>query len=253
MSLKLGLKLVNRARPIELKFSQYLIASKLPTPPATFGHEALIPTDGWGMFGNDQVGDCVIAGAYHETMLWNKEAGRDLSATTANALSTYSAMTGYDPDDPSTDQGTDMDTAAKYRRKTGIVDAAGNLHKVGAYLDLDPGNPTELYQAAYLFGAVGIGIQVPGYVMDQFNAGKPWDLENGRHEIEGGHYVPVVAKRDNIEVVTWGRTQAMTERFYEKLGDQAIVYLSEEMLVEGKSLEGFDLATLRSDLAAVTA
>jgi hypothetical protein len=249
-TLKLGLK-PRREGSIKLKFSQYVLAAALPTPPATFGHETLIPAVGWGMLGNDQYGDCVWAGAGHETMLWNKEAGRSVIIMPDNALSDYSAVTGFDKSDPSTDQGTDMDDAAKYRRTTGIVDASGNRHKVGAYLDLEPGNLDELFQAAYLFGAVGIGIEVPSSAMDQFNAGQPWDVVAGS-TIEGGHYVPFVAKRDNLEVVTWGRTQQMTVKFFEKYCDQAIVYLSEEMLVDGKSLEGFDLASLKADLAAVT-
>jgi hypothetical protein len=32
----------------------------------------------WGMLGNDHYGDCVWAGAAHETMLWNKEAARNV-------------------------------------------------------------------------------------------------------------------------------------------------------------------------------
>jgi hypothetical protein len=251
-TLKLGLKLVGRSRPIKLKFSKY--AADLPAPPAEFGHEGLIAAGAWGMLGNDQVGDCVIAGAYHETMLWAKEGGKSVEATTANALKTYSAITGYDPTDPSTDQGTDMDAAAKYRRHTGIVDAAGAVHKVGAYLDLDPGNLKQLRQAAWLFGAVGLGIEVPDFAMAQFNAGEAWDVQAGRHEIEGGHYIPAVAMRGgDILVVTWRRIQRMTESFFRKYCDQAIVYLSEEMLTAGKSPEGFDLATLKADFTAITA
>jgi len=33
--------------------------------------------------------------------------------------------------------------------------------------------------------------------------------------------------------------------------DEGVVYLSEEMLTGGKSLEGFNLAQLRADLAAI--
>ena len=45
-----------------------------------------------------------------------------------------------------------------------------------AYLALTTGNPDQLALAIYLFGATGIGIKFPNTAMDQFNAGKPWDV-----------------------------------------------------------------------------
>jgi len=86
--------------------------------------------------------------------------------------------------------------------------------------------------------------------MDQFNAGKPWDVVPGS-TIEGGHYVPLVAHRENLEVVTWGRVQQMTPAFLERYNDESIVYLSPEMLTAGKSPEGFNLVQLQADLAAL--
>jgi hypothetical protein len=140
--------------------------------------------------------------------------------------------------------------ALNYRRKTGLIDAAGNRHKIGAFLALEPGNVDHLLEALYLFGIVGIGIQFPDSAMDQFNAGKPWSVVAGAR-IEGGHYVPLVAKRSNLECVTWGRIQPMTSQFYAKYCDEAWAILSPEMLKGGKSPEGFDLAQLQTDLNAV--
>lgn len=51
-----------------------------------------------------------------------------------------------------------------------------------------------------------------------------------------------------FECVTWGRLQSMTLRFYKNYCDEAYAILSPEMLIEGKSLEGFDLAQLQADL-----
>lgn len=239
-----------RAGAITFKFSAYADAAKLPTPPAAFGHEGLIGAKAWQMLGNDQYGDCVWAGAAHETMMWNLEGGHGVTFSAASVLSDYSAVTGFNPDDPNSDQGTDVGDAAAYRRKTGLLDASGKRHKVAAYLSLKPGELTELYQAMYLFGAVGIGIEVPSSAMDQFNAGQPWAYVRGA-KIEGGHYIPLVARRDNLECVTWGQVQEMTLGFFERYCDEAVVYLTEEMLLNGKSPEAFDYATLQADLKAV--
>jgi hypothetical protein len=102
--LKLGKK---PARPGAVKFKlvNFLVQTKLPTPPKVFGHQDLIAGN-WQMLGNDHYGDCVWAGAAHETILWNKEADRTV------AFNNQSVLTGFNPKDPNTDQGTDMQVAA---------------------------------------------------------------------------------------------------------------------------------------------
>jgi hypothetical protein len=243
--LKLG-KLKARPGSITFRFSAY--AKKLPNPPAKAGHKDLI-TLPWEMYGNDTHGDCVFAGAAHETTLWNKEGGNDVAFTDAAVLSDYSAVTGYDPNDPSSDQGTDMQVAASYRRKTGIQDKNGKRHKIAAYLAVTTAR--QLKQAIWLFGAVGIGIRFPDSAMKQFNEGKPWSVVQ-MSPIQGGHYIPGVSYDPRgIYVVTWGKVQMARWTFIQKYMDEAVVYLSTEMLSNGKSLEGFDLATLQADIAAL--
>src|SRR5882757_1904530 len=114
--MKLG-KLPARPNAVTFKLIDYAVA--LLVPPKTFGHQKLQTT--WGMLGNDKYGDCVWAGAAHETMLWNKEASKTVTFTDNEVLSDYSAVTGFNPSDPNSDQGTDMQVAASYRRKTGII------------------------------------------------------------------------------------------------------------------------------------
>ena len=245
--MKLG-KLPARPNAVTFKLTDYVDTKKL-TPPAFFGHDNLITS--WGMLGNDTVGDCVLAGGAHETMMWTAEGYAPAVFTDECVLSDYSAITGYDPSDPNTDNGTDMQMAASYRRKTGLLDANGKRHKVAAYLAITPGNLSEHLLAAWLFGAVGIGINFPAYAMDEFNSGIPWAVEERKRQIEGGHYIPLVAHRGLLCVVTWGRIQQMTPQFFHKFNDESLVYLSEEMLYGGKSPEGFDDAQLRADLSAL--
>ena len=104
----------------------------------------------------------------------------------------------------------------------------------------------------YLFQVVGIGFVFPDSAMTQFNEGKPWDVVPGA-TVKGGHYVCAIAKRTNIEVVTWGALQQMTEAFFQKYCDEAWTYVSHEQLQSGHDPEGFDLAQLKADLAALEA
>jgi len=93
-------------------------------------------------------------------------------------------------------------------------------------------------------GFQGAGFALPRSALDQFAAGVPWSVVHGTQEIIGGHYVPLVACRGNLVGVTWGRLQLITWPFYLKYCDEAWAILSLEMLKEGSSLEGFDLAAL---------
>jgi len=251
MRFKLGKKPA-RHGAVRFKLASYTVAAALPPLPPTFGHEAIIAPHDWGVLANDRYGDCVWAGAAHETMLLAREAGNVLAFTDADVLGDYAAVSGFDPEKPETDQGTDLQQAADYRRKTGILDAKGSRHRIAAYLALEPGNLGHLYQAAYLFGAAGIGLQLPASAIAQNENGQVWDVVAGS-PIAGGHYVPLVGRQaDGLHVVTWGAIQVMTEAFLAKYSDEAVAYVSRECLVNQKSPEGFAYADLISDLQALS-
>lgn len=246
---KLGKK---AARPgaVSFRFASYFDRKKLPVPPVVFGHEQIgVP---WQMLGNDSYSDCVFAGAAHEHMTWTHEAGRTALFGDADVLADYGAVTGFDPHKPSSDQGTDMSEAAEYRRKTGVIDAAGIRHKIDSYVALRPGNIDDVVLATYLTGASGIGIQLPSSALDQFDAQKPWTVVRGSHN-EGGHYVPCIGRNrhGNLLVVTWGRIQAVTPDFFFKYCDEAVAYLSFEILKDKVSPEGFDAIALQEHLNAL--
>lgn len=247
---KLG-KLPARPDAVSLKLANYVDRSKLPKVPADFGHYDLVTQ--FPMFDNDRYGDCVWAGAAHEHQLWVAQGRGVVDFSDAAVLRAYSAVTGFDPSEPDSDQGTDMELAAKYRRRTGIHDVWGAAHKVAAYVGLDAGNLDQVALAGYLFGAVGVGIEFPAFAMDQFDAGQPWDVARKNTKIEGGHYVPIVGRRGgNYLLVTWGKLIEATPKFLTKYMDEGIAYLSTEILYGGKSIEGFNNAALLDNLRRVT-
>jgi hypothetical protein len=249
---KLG-KQEARPRKSDFKFSDFAASIRLPTAPSRFGHENAYRD--WQMLGNDRYGDCVWAGAAHEHMLLNKVVHRlDVTFSDDAVLGDYAAATGFDRNDPSTDRGTNVHEALAYRRTQGIADAEGRRHRIGAYVALDPRNWEHLEQAAYIFGAVGIGFRFPDSAMRQFANGEPWSPVRGS-TIEGGHYVPVVGSLHSAteaSAVTWGRPQAFTVAFYEQYNDEAWVYITkEELRGDGTGLHGFDVEKLNAYLAAL--
>jgi len=237
----------------DLKMTTYFDAEQLARVdlPSSWGYDAKnsYGVDEWGMLGNNEYGDCVWAGAAHETMLWNRAAGREVVFSAESVLSDYSAVTGFNPDDPESDQGTDVHTALKYRIATGIADEAGERHKLGAFLSVDPSSLRELLVASYLFEAVALCWELPESAQTQFSARKMWSYVDGS-PIEGGHYTCMNAKRRHTETVTWGRSVAFGAAFRENYLTAAYALLSPEALDgSGVTPTGFDLAALKSDLA----
>jgi hypothetical protein len=238
----------------DLLFADFATYANLPRVPARFGYGNAIGD--WGMLGNDAYGDCVFAGAGHETMLWGESVHgvEGMPAfTDKSVLGDYSAVTGFDPDDPSTDQGTYVRDALNYRRATGVSDSEGARHKIAGYVALEPGNYEQLMQAAYIGLAVGIGIEFPASAMDQFDQNRVWSVV-AHSPIEGGHYIPVTGRlsADNMGVITWGRRQGMTRGFYAKYCDEAwgIVPL-DGLNAHGKNVRGFDTTALTEALKSI--
>lgn len=244
---KLGLK-PHRPGAVKMKFGDYLTPA-LPKCPATFGHENLVKF--FHMLGNDRFGNCAWAGAAHEQYIWSSMGSTRTHITTMDVLSDYSACTGFRIGDETTDQGTDMQMAASYRRKVGIRDINNIRHKITAYAEVKAGDLEQILTAAWLFGCCALGVTVGANQEEQFSLGRPWDGAPGSNA--GGHYVPLVGFRDGLAwVVTWGELQPVTPDFIRANCDQAMAYLSPEMLKNGKSLEGFDLAALTADLSSLT-
>ena len=213
------------------KFTDVFDPSALPTPPPVFGHQAAVAE--YHMLGNNDWGNCVWAGAAHEQYIWSMEgSGNRTHITTQDTLNDYAAVTGFNYTD-ATDNGTDMELAAKYRVDTGIRDSLNMRHKIDAYAELEVGNMDEMFLAIWLTGAAGVGIQLPESAEAQSdangegNTGVPWTVPN-KIKMAGGHYVSGVGRDANgcLLIVTWGTIQRMTPEFFERFNDEGVAYLS---------------------------
>lgn len=249
MSGKLGKKPFTPS-PKDFKLKSFALAFP-QAPTSKFGFGTLYTN--WGMLGNDQYGDCVFAGADHETMLWNKLAKHETSFTASNALADYSVVTGFDIHNPDTDQGAVVRDVMNYRRTTGMADSKGVRHKIDAFVSIDAGNWDLMLACVFIFGVVGIGFDFPESASDQFNDGKPWDVVSGS-TIEGGHYVPIVgsmAPATEATCITWGQRQRLTKAFYQKYNDEAWVPLTRESLLPATNVRHINWDELNTDLNAL--
>ncbi|KMV23331.1 hypothetical protein [Mycobacterium heckeshornense] len=247
MKYKLGLKPVH-TRP-RIRLCDYYTPDLPSVDSLKFplGHAGLVKPR---MYLNDRIGDCAIAGSIEEIRLANALRGVTVNFTDDTAVQNYSEITGYNPADPGSDQGTDVHELYEFRQNTGIVDADGNRHKIVAYAGLTPGDWDEMLIALSLFEVVGVGILVPDYAEAQFESGQAWHLIPGRHQVEGGHYIPVwgASDRHTAQLPTWGGDGAITAPFFSAFNTVAVVALTEEMFTGGKSPAGVDFDKLSSDL-----
>lgn len=236
------------ARP-HLKFGAYL-GTELPAPPSSSDWLTPVPASAWGMLANDRYGDCTCAGVGHKRIgdVYVNQ-GNVLTVTDADALGLYSAVTGFNPNDPNTDQGALCQDVLQYWQKHGFLG-----EKIVAFAKVDISNVTEIKQAIDLFGQIYCGFNFPGSAMDQFNAGLPWGVVKGAR-IEGGHCVTIGAyTATELECVTWGKVQKLTWAFLKKYFDEAWVIVTPDMIdpKSGKDVAGYDFYTLGQDFSTLT-
>jgi len=204
-----------------------------------------------GMLGNDLYGDCVEAMIGHNVDEWTF-FGQDNEyvVSTTEALNAYSTITGFNPKDPNTDQGTTVQDGLSFLRKSGF-----GSHKAAAFAQLDVSNIDEVKLAIAEFGSVSIGFNFPASAMTQFNSGSAWDVVRHDGGIEGGHAVLCVGyDATYIYLYTWDRLFKMTYAFWNKYVEEAWTTISVDWVnaATGTDPEGVDKYALGAQYAALT-
>ena len=174
------------------------------------------------MFGNDQFGDCVIAGRAHQTLRFESVEQNTIIGVTANdVLREYWKEEGGKG--PAFDKGLVVLDSLNLWRKTGWR-AGGRKYNIYAFAQVDPKNHNEVEAAIFLLTGAGAGLSLPKSAQAQITAGQVWDVTSGPDTAPGswgGHYVFLVGYTSQGPVcVTWGQKQAMTWAFVDKYCDE---------------------------------
>lgn len=245
--MKRGISTFNISR-VPYSFKSYVREDHLPPVPKHFGHVMVdAPHGGWGMLGNDQYGDCTMAGIAHGQMVWNWAAGGEKTIPSFDAngiISQYQSLTG------GADNGLDPVDVADWWMMTGLVDSKDNNYKIRNYTAVN--TVDDAAQAAYLFGFSGLAIYMPDNSEDEFSAGRPWADTSGDPEPNRGHFVPLVGRNSagHYMIVTWGRLHACTPKWLNKYFAGGLAYTSKSYMKRtGLSPEGYDFAALDADLS----
>lgn len=157
-----------RHDPRTFDYAKYRTGASTPPPQAHWGHG--IP---FAMLANDKYGDCVEAGYAHMVQVWGDRAGKPFVPDDTDTLAAYTAITGFNPNDPSTDKGTEILTAVNYWKSTGM-----DGHQITAYAALNPVNQNQMEEAIAFFGGAYIGLQLP--ISAQSQVGQEWTVTQGK-------------------------------------------------------------------------
>jgi len=232
-----------------LHLARYLTPAKLPPVPAVIDYTKSVPE--WGMDANDRVGDCTCASIDHCEKLWFANAGVPFASTEQDVLALYSKITGYNPADPSTDNGAELIDCLKYWQQNGYLG-----HKILAYAKVDPTNAEMMKAALFLFECLYAGVNLPWTAQDQeeWTVTDPTLKGDAAPASWGGHAIPLVKYDEKgWTCVTWGALMPMTDEFLTTYCDEVWAVVTEDVLMRAtqKSPGGFDMNVLAADMQIV--
>lgn len=198
-------------------------AALLPGTPmaCTFSH--LRNADGsiglpitFGMFDNDRIGDCTCASFGHYDQAVSAHLGIPSTVDTAMVRRAYQSVGGWDPNDPSTDDGACNLDALKWFKRAGVI---------GGFVQLDEGNRKHLEIAIDLGMGVYVGADLPKSAQRQ----QVWDTAPaGQRDSSydrgswGGHAMFAVDyDADGVTFVTWGGLKRATWSWFYTYVDES--------------------------------
>lgn len=230
----------------------------LPVPPPVASYTAKALSALHEIDGNDELGDCVVAGGYHvEATATGNATGTPYQPTLAQIIADYSKIGGYVPNDPNTDNGCDLVTAMNYWMKTGFA----NGTRLAGWLAVNPLDPNEMRLAIYLFENLYMGLGLPDAWIDPVmpsGDGFTWDVAGAADPYNGHCIIAAGYDSRGMTIDTWGMLGTLTwpaaSKYLDaKAGGESYVLLTPDMLAKGASRapNGFDWSQLCGDFNAL--
>lgn len=236
--------------PHPLRMARYLTAGLLADPPKR--RDWLSPMTDIGMMLNDVEGDCTCAAAGHMIQAWTAANGDQVIVPDTAIQAAYSAVGGYVPGDPTTDNGAYALDVLKLWRDVGI-----GGHKILGWVALDPKNRRQMQIACDLFGGVYAGFELPRTAHGQ----EVWAVPSygavgqGMPGSWGGHMIPLLNYGPlGYVCLTWGAPLTLTEAFVETYCEEAYAVASIDWAQGGRAApSGLLVDRMVADMQAVAA
>jgi hypothetical protein len=247
MNFKLGKKAPKRLMSTPALGDFLPKATSWPAVPPQ-GWETAVPAASLDILGNDQYGDCAEAGALHLIQAMSYNSGRPLDPSYDDAIRLYSAVTGFNPSDPATDQGTALTDLLNYWQNTGIT-VGSTVHKILGFATVDFTSIPLMRYATYLFGGLYLGINCPAKCQQDTSN---WNFGPGL-PIDGGHCVIRAGEgAAGGKTGSWGMWIPTSNEFYLSYVDEAYIVVTEDWVsAQGKSPTGLDVNGLLAAMKSI--
>lgn len=239
-----------------LRLARYLATNLVVPGNVDYSPNALASLK--SIYKNDTLGDCVIACGWHARGVWtgNADGGSPVVATDQEIITDYSDIGGYNPNDPSTDQGCDIGSALTHWSTIGFSDGS----KLAGYLAINPTNVTEVQQCLYLFENAICGAELPDAWTNPFPSGDGfvWDVAGNPDANDGHCWLGMGYSTQGIKICTWGLLGTLTyaglaEYCAANAGGDLYVAISQDQIAKAsaKDPNGLDWAQLVTDFDAL--
>jgi hypothetical protein len=243
-------KLARKADRRNLRFAKYLRTltgdKGLPRIPTRLSWVELVEGElrgGWGMMGNDRLGDCTCAGIGHSIQTWTGVVGTAVTPSDDEVEAVYWRT------------GTKDDGRMMLDVLNDVRHNSMGGHTIGAFAEIERSSRSSyrmVRAAVDLFGTAYLGLALPvsAQTQTEWAVTRGPDAEWGSW---GGHAVNVVAyDKRGLVIVTWGQTLRMTWGFFARYCDEAYAIIAPDFLSGDRSPAGFDTAALTADLERIT-
>lgn len=228
----------------------------LPEPPPVWDYTEAALESLQQSFLNENIGDCVVAAGYHFVGVATGNSGRLFIPESYQVVSDYSAISGYVPGLPSTDNGCRELDAMKFWMKNGFADGT----MLSGYLSVNSAGQTDLKRALYLFENLYFGIELPDAWIDPgpSNNGFIWDVAGPSNPENGHSFIGAGYNLDGVVICTGGLMGTLTWAAITKyctMSSYSEMYtmLSPDQLIRGtlKAPNDLSWADLVSDFNAM--
>lgn len=182
----------------------------------------------WPMWNNDKIGCCTQVSVASALRTWTYNVSEEIMLSDKQVIDNYSAESGYNPENPSSDQGGVETEVLRKWCIDGYETPSGNI-KLNDFGYVNPKDTDNVKRAIYLFGGLYIGLSLPQYSLEIPNG--VWDIQYFNNQIAGGHAVYLHGFDDSyLYLNTWGSEWKMTWSFFEKYCDEAYGLISNEWI-----------------------
>lgn len=234
-----------------LRVAEFL-TGQVPEHPAAADHFAKVAE--WGLWGNDQYGDCGPVSLFNLRKLVTAYAtGIEAQPTQDDVFRLYKLVNpSFNPNTGDGDDGVDMQTMLELALK----------HEVGGpgvmlgFAKVNAANLDEVRAATSIFGGVLHGVNLMAAQQAQTDNGL-WDYDRsgewGGHAVLSGRYTdPAGTAQDRTGVITWAEVVDCTDAFEAHQLEECWVVIFREHLDHPAFQEGVDVNALASAYQALT-